>query len=129
MDRMISDAAPIACTLDSGEFRKRLHWIAELNRTALLDARRNGLRQILTYRREHTDSVREMVRREQQCCGFLGFDLRDDEGRVTLVITAPEGAADALDAIFEPFLATSHLSGGCACAAASSEKGEDDDSC
>jgi hypothetical protein len=100
MDGTICEAEPIACTLGAGEFGKRLDWIAELNGAALLDVQRKGPRLILTYRREHADRVREMVRQEQQCCGFLGFDLREDEGRVTLVIKSPEGAADALDAIF-----------------------------
>ncbi|WP_159587658.1 hypothetical protein [Chelativorans xinjiangense] len=129
MNGTISEAEPIACTLEAGEFGKRLDWIAELNRAALLDVQRKGLRLILTYRGEHADRVREMVRQEQQCCGFLGFDLREGEGRVTLVIRAPESAADALDTIFEPFLQDSSRSGGCACAAASSRKGEDNDRC
>ncbi|MHA7882068.1 hypothetical protein [Nitratireductor rhodophyticola] len=125
----MSEVAPIACTLEAGEFGKRLDWIAELNRAALHDAERKGSKLILTYRREHVDRVREMVRQEQQCCGFLGFDLREEEGRVTLVIRAPEGAADAFDTIFEPFLTGSPRSGGCACAAASSRKGEENDCC
>lgn len=129
MDGTTAGAAPIACTLEAGEFGKRLDWIAELNRAALLDAQRKGRRLILTYRREHTDRVREMVRREQQCCGFLSFGLREHERSVTLVIRAPEGAADAFDAIFEPFLAASPRRGGCACAAVPSRKGEDNDSC
>ncbi len=129
MDGTISEAEPIDCTLDAGEFSKRLDWIAELNRAALLDAQRKGLNLILTYRREHTNRVRKMVRQEQQCCGFLGFDLREGESGVTLVIRAPEGAADALDAIFEPFLTASPQSGGCTCAAVPGRKGEDNDSC
>ena len=129
MDGTMSEAEPIACTLEAGEFGQRLDWIAELNRAALLDVQRIGQRLILTYRREQADRVREMVRREQQCCGFLGFDLREDEGRVTLVIKAPEGAADALDAKFEPFLMGSPQSRGCACAGTSNRKGEDNGCC
>lgn len=129
MNATTSKAAPIACTLAAGEFGKRRDWIAELNRAALLDAQRKGLTLILTYHREHLDRVREMVRREQQCCGFLGFDLREAESGVTLVIRAPKGAADALDAIFGPFVTGSSRSEGCACAAAPSRKGEDNDGC
>ncbi|WP_265519064.1 hypothetical protein [Nitratireductor luteus] len=129
MDGTISQAEPIACTLGAGEFGKRLDWIAELNRAALLDVQRKGVRLILAYRQEHANRVREMVRQEQKCCGFLGFDLREDDGRVTLVVKAPVSAADALDAIFEPFLTGSPQSGGCACAAPSSRKGEDNDYC
>jgi hypothetical protein len=39
----------IACTLSTGDLETRLAWIAELNRTALLSERRDGLRLELTY--------------------------------------------------------------------------------
>ena len=98
---------PIACSLEAGTYKERLAWIATLNRAGLESARRDGLRLILSYRGDCAERVREMVRREQQCCGFLRFELTEDlaEARdsVTLVITAPEGAADALDVIFEPY--------------------------
>ena len=112
-----SAEAPIACSLESGAFRERLAWIADLNRAALLDAQREGLRLILTYRRDHADQVREMVRREQQCCAFLGFELQVGDDSVTLAIAAPESAADALDAVFEPFLPSETGNAGCGCTA------------
>lgn len=113
----VSAGAPIACSLESGAFRERLAWIAKLNRTALLDARRESLRLFLTYGRDHADQVREMVQREQQCCAFLGFELQEGDDSVTLSIEAPENAADALDAVFEPFLPSETGSAGCGCTA------------
>jgi len=111
-----SKETPIACTLEAGAFEERLSWIAELNRAALLDARREGRRLILTYRRDHAERVREMVRREGRCCGFLGFDLTEAHDDVRLVIEAPEDLCDSLDVIFDQFLPASARSEGCACA-------------
>jgi hypothetical protein len=120
-----STDTPIACTLETGEFKERLGWIAELNREALLDARREGLRLTLTYRPDEAERVREMIRREQQCCAFLGFDLREEQESLTLVIEAPQSAADGLDAIFEPFVAATPRCGGCGCSTTSGQEGED----
>jgi hypothetical protein len=110
--------APIACTLGAGAYQERLAWIAEFNRSALRSSRREGARLILTYDPSAAVRVREMVRRERQCCAFLGFELREDENNVTLVVTAPEAAQDALDAVFDPFLTGSNSAGGCTCATA-----------
>lgn len=106
--RMTADRCepePIACTLQSGDFRERLAWIAELNREALRSRRRNGHRLELIYARDALDRVRDMVAREQDCCAFLTFDLRTEEDSVRLVIEAPEHERDMLDTVFEPFLA------------------------
>lgn len=107
---------PIACTLGVGAYQERLAWIAELNRSALRSSRREGARLVLTYDPGAAARVREMVRRERQCCAFLDFELREDENNTTLVVTAPEAAPDALDAVFDPFLTASHSAGGCTCA-------------
>lgn len=125
MESSPSADTPIACALGTGEFRERIDWIAELNRAALLDARREGSRFILTYRPDHAGRVREMVHWERQCCAFLGFDLKEEEDSVTLVIEAPKAAGDALDAIFEPFLAATAAG----CSPTSDERGEDNGCC
>ena len=114
-----SEAKPIACTLTTNDFDSRLAWIAELTRDALREHRRDDLVLQLTYAPEAACRVREMVRREQQCCAFLGFELNEDENGLRLVITAPEAVRDALDAVFDPFLTGSNSSGGtCACTTA-----------
>jgi hypothetical protein len=119
MEAQESHAAPITCTLGAGTYQERLAWIAELNRSELQGSRREGARLILTYGPGAGRRVREMIRREQECCAFLGFKLTDGEKGLTLVITAPEAAWDALDAVFDPFLTGSNPGGGCACAPAS----------
>jgi hypothetical protein len=98
-----SEPAPVACTLGAGDFRQRLAWIADLNRDALRAQRRDGLRLELSYAPAALDRVREMVARERDCCAFLTFDLQQEADAVRLVIEAPDGARDALDAVFEPF--------------------------
>ncbi|WP_163271066.1 hypothetical protein [Chelativorans alearense] len=124
MDATISEAAVIACTLETGEFRERLDWIAELNQAALLDCRREGPQLVLTYHPDYAERVREMVRRERQCCAFLGFDLKEEKESVRLTIKAPRGMANAVDAIFEPFLINTARSGGCGCTETSGPRGE-----
>lgn len=109
---------PIACTLRAGAYRERLAWITELNRSALQSVRREGPRLTLAYAQGAADRVREMICREQECCAFLDFELDEGASELTLVITAPEMARDALDAVFDPFVKGSNSSaGGCACAA------------
>ena len=102
---MPSPDFPIACTLDVGDFRDRLAQIATLNRDALREHRRDGLMLHLRYAVEARDRVREMVRREQVCCSFLTFDLREEGGEVALTITAPEEARIAAETLFDQFAA------------------------
>ena len=125
MEMAISTDTPIVCTLGEGDFKERLDWIAKLNRTALLNARRNGTQLVLTYRPDHADDVREMVRREALCCVFLGFELDQNGDGVVLVIGAPHSATDTLDAIFQPFLTRTPPSADCGCSETSSQQGED----
>jgi len=96
---------PIACTLAPGDYRERLDWIAGLARDALRGSERHDLVLELRYAPEAAARVGEMVRREQVCCAFLTFDLRESSQEVRLVIRAPEEARGALDTIFEQFLA------------------------
>ncbi|MGH6898019.1 MAG: organomercurial lyase [Geminicoccaceae bacterium] len=99
------EATPVACTLTPGDLNSRLAWIAELTRDALRQHRRYDLVLQLTYAPEAAHRVREMVRKEQACCPFLTFDLREEPDAVRLMITAPEDARGAADTLFEQFVA------------------------
>ncbi|ODT81448.1 MAG: hypothetical protein ABS76_11415 [Pelagibacterium sp. SCN 64-44] len=101
----IATARPIACTLDTGSFKERLAWIADLNARSLTSSRRADLALTLEYRTEALDDIRELVRGEQACCAFLDFDLDERADRLLLTITAPEAARDAADMLFEQFCA------------------------
>lgn len=96
--------APIACTLAADDFRQRIAWITELNRTALRSHQRSGLTLTLVYDLEAEAQVRDLVAREQLCCAFLGFDLLLEFDLVRLTITAPETARTAADTIFDQFV-------------------------
>jgi hypothetical protein len=110
-----SPTEPVACTLDAGAYRERVAWIAALNRSALRSVRREGARLILAYDPQASGGVRELVRREQECCAFLQLDLNEDEKGLTLAVTAPQAARDTLDALSEPFLTGARAGGRCAC--------------
>jgi hypothetical protein len=97
------DEAPIACTLQAGDYKDRLAWIAELARDGLLGIRQKDLQLELRYASSVADRVREMVGKEQECCAFLKFELFETAEGVCLTITAPERARDVADALFEQF--------------------------
>ena len=98
-----SSDAPIACTLDTRDFKQRLVSIAKLNRDALCSHERDGLVLRLRYDAKFADRVNEMVRRETQCCAFLQFDIRQEGDYVLLTITSPEEARVASETLFEQF--------------------------
>ena len=80
-------------------------WIRELSAKSLRSHRRDGLMLELTYDRSAAADVHEFVRREQACCGFLRFDVRESADAVHLTITAPPEAESAADDLFAHFVA------------------------
>jgi hypothetical protein len=119
----INDAPPIACTLAPRAYKDRLGWIAALNKDALLHHERHDLVLDLRYAAQARDHVREMVRNEQACCGFLAFDLRETGDETRLTITAPETARDAADILFEQFATDTPASLACGCASPEANSG------
>ncbi len=111
------EPTPIACTLDTGNMKTRMAWIANLNAAALKESRHEGLRLELTYDRAARDDVLQMVRNEQECCAFLTFTVREEPDTIRITIDAPEAARDAGDAVFAPFLSdeSGPRSSGCGC--------------
>lgn len=111
---MPTQSPPIACTLTPGEFESRMAEIAELTRDGLKEHRRDGLTLHLTYAHA-ADRVREMVRRERECCAFLAFDVCEDGDAVRLTVTAPEEAREVVDILFEQFVAPRPKEAACRC--------------
>lgn len=97
---------PIACTLQGGSYQERLAWIAELARDGLRSHSRRDLVLHLRYTAEVAGRVREMVRKEEECCAFLAFELTEAADEVRLTITAPERAREVADGLFEQFVPT-----------------------
>jgi hypothetical protein len=50
----------------------------------LREARQDGLTLSLTYVPSAAERVRELVRKEQACCGFMHFNLRESESGIHL---------------------------------------------
>ncbi|MDT7533089.1 hypothetical protein OVY48_06520 [Sphingobium sp. SA2] len=112
---------PIACTLDAGNLKERLDWIADLNARTLRSSKHDDLTLVLDYAPGAIDDVRRMVAGEQACCAFLAFDLAELDGLVRLTVTAPEDAREAAEALFEPFASkgdTTIAAGPCGCTGA-----------
>ncbi|HLZ39788.1 MAG TPA: hypothetical protein VKQ11_02440 [Candidatus Sulfotelmatobacter sp.] len=101
-----SNTGPIACSLTADNLKNRLAWIGELTRDALRRHERRDLVLDLRYAPEAADRVREMVRKEQECCAFLAFETHEDPDEIRLTITAPEAARKAADELFEQFVAS-----------------------
>lgn len=107
--------APIACSLSAGAFKTRIAAIAELNRDALRAHERSDLTLVLTYACEARDRVHDLVRREQECCGFLAFDVSEEGGDVLVRIVAPEEARVAAESLYEEFVAGDPRVSHCGC--------------
>ena len=114
-----SGDTPIACTLGADDSRDRFAWIAALNRDALQSHEQRGHVLELRYAPHAIERVRELVRREQECCAFMTFGLREEVQEVRLTVTAPESSGDAAGALFEQFVASSRTAEACGCAPAS----------
>lgn len=93
----------IACTLHADDFKSRAAWIRGIAEQHLRKSMRSPLTLYLVYDQKAEDDVREMVRKEQECCSFLRFDLSVANGEVHLLITAPELAREAADILFDHF--------------------------
>lgn len=94
----------IACTLEGGEFKDRAAWITALNERHLLRMQRADLALELTYDPSSRDQVADLMAREQACCAFLTFALRETDTTVELSIRVPEEAREMTDALLAPFL-------------------------
>jgi hypothetical protein len=92
---------PVACTLAVGEVAGRLAEFRDGPFRHLRAMERPGptrLRLVLAGDAE-VAAVRELLAREQQCCGFLAFTIRPRANRVLVDLEVREEAAAALDAL------------------------------
>ena len=91
---------PIACSLTGAEAADRGDEIGELARRALLNRERCDGHISLTFRPEAADAVRELARRESECCPFFTIEVVERGGEVRLDIAAPADAEPILDAFY-----------------------------
>lgn len=100
----MTETQPVACALTGVDFKDRLAWIEELTRDALRGYERAGLSLTLRYASHARQRVQELVHKEQACCSFLSFDIREQADELWLTIKTPEDAQTTVNALFEPFL-------------------------
>jgi hypothetical protein len=74
------------CTLDTGELDERLGEIAQLASWALRERHDEVGRTVLVFDPAAGSQVRDLVRRERDCCGHLEFSIEETEAvlRVTI---------------------------------------------
>jgi hypothetical protein len=94
---------PIACTLLGEARQDRLGRIAALMCDALLTRERDDLTLRLRFAPDAVQLVRDMVRMEQACCGFVTFEMEERPKETCLTITEPEAARAAADELFGQF--------------------------
>ncbi|MBN8974743.1 MAG: hypothetical protein J0H51_22375 [Rhizobiales bacterium] len=92
----------IACTLQLDDFSKRAAEIRAIAERHLRKSMRSPLSLHLVYGPEAADDVREMVRKERECCAFLHFDLSVGD-EIHLLITSPKEAKEAANTLFDHF--------------------------
>jgi hypothetical protein len=74
------------CTLNGAELDERLAEIDELTRWWVVDRRQDGDDLVLTFDPAPAAEVRDLVRRERECCGHLEFAMEETDERIRVVI-------------------------------------------
>jgi hypothetical protein len=89
----------IACSLTPGHYAQRVREFRDLFATALRHVRREPTRLYLTFNpgavREH--DVRDLPRREQECCPFFSFSVDAAATMIRVDVAVPNGAEECLD--------------------------------
>lgn len=93
---------PIACTLSSQQYEKRLAELAALADDALLSRApiEGGERLVFAPGADNERRVRAAVAAEAACCAFLRMDLRAEPGALILDVTAPAEAGPIIAELF-----------------------------
>ncbi|TDJ22483.1 MAG: hypothetical protein E2O58_11500 [Gammaproteobacteria bacterium] len=96
---MTDTTTEMACSLDSEARNERRAFFRErLLPDAVQKIRTDdGLRIFFRNDPAMRSEIRTLIDLERQCCGFLDFELAEDEERLTLTITGPPAAAAVLD--------------------------------
>jgi hypothetical protein len=100
---MSSDWVPAACTLPSADRPLRVAEFDELFAAAVRDVQRSGPTELavtLAAAPGRADLVRDLTRRETECCSFFTFRLEDGDP-LRLRVTVPPAHTDVLDALAE----------------------------
>lgn len=79
---------PVVCTLSSSQAGDRLTEWSDLQHVATsVDELSDGVR--LQIPSAHASEVRDLARREAQCCSFLDIEITDRDQVIEMTITSP----------------------------------------
>ncbi len=94
-----SDALPIVCSLDHADLADRVSEFEHLFSSALVSHERDGTLLRLNLSTADADEalVRDLFRRESECCQFFTFRIERFERVLQVTMSVPEGAETALD--------------------------------
>jgi hypothetical protein len=86
MDTELRRALTEGCALDGVELDERLAEIERLTRRALRERRDEAGTTVLTFDRAVAHQVRDLVRRERECCGHLEFAVEESDELIRVAI-------------------------------------------
>ncbi len=91
-----------SCNLDEQGAARRNVEFADVVERGLRDRQRTSGGVRLTFDRKEglEDDLRELVRRESECCAFFSFDVDVTEGFIVLEVAAPTEKDAYLDALY-----------------------------
>jgi len=94
-----SSPLEIACSLTPGDYADRLREFRHLFATSLQESRRDPTRLhlVLDAATATEDHVRDLLRREQECCPFFSFEVEAAAEAVHVEAAVPDGAGECLD--------------------------------
>jgi hypothetical protein len=89
----------IACSLTPADYAERLREFRRLFTTALLESRREPARLYLNLdpSAAREEDVRDLLRREQECCAFFTFSVSAEPAATHVEAAVPMGAEECLD--------------------------------
>jgi hypothetical protein len=89
----------LACSLTPGDYAQRLREFRQLFATSLQESRRESTRLdlVLDAATAGEDQVRDLLRREQECCPFFSFSVQSSPPVVRVQAAVPDGADECLD--------------------------------
>lgn len=95
---------PVACTLRPAALADRRATWRRLDDRALLERADapGGVRAVYAALDGVEEELRELVRREADCCAFAGWQLSRDGDAVVLAVTSSGTGAEAVRAMFAP---------------------------
>ena len=93
---------PVACSLTGREQAERAAEARDLIDGALVsrEVTEHGLRLRFRGTSETRAAVRDLVRREKECCPFFDFEIAEAGSDLTMTVSAPSDARPLLESLF-----------------------------